>query len=41
MAEALAPDAASRGGKKVHVLAGYEHALEIAWRLENPKGSRA
>ncbi|MEK7234033.1 MAG: hypothetical protein AAB268_09475 [Elusimicrobiota bacterium] len=41
MADALAPDAASRGAKQVHVLAGYEHALEIAWRLENPKGSRA
>jgi hypothetical protein len=35
MADAAAADAATLGAQKVHVLTGYEHSLEIAWRLEN------
>jgi hypothetical protein len=31
----------ARGSKDVHVLADYEHALEIAWRLANPAASKS
>ncbi len=40
MADVLPTDAAARGAEQVHVLTGYEHSLDIAWRLQNPKESK-
>ena len=39
MADAVAAD--SQGSENVHIITGYEHAHEIAWRLENPIGPKA